>query len=441
MLYESYVMDGYRFEVPGLMRIAMGKAVGGGFGIKPLSYAFGDMMTSVMAIPQPQPGEPSKPEDMQKIMAMMPAMLELVRNVSTGAFSVEGVEFQMGAPEQSVETRIARLTWGEFSDLKLKDMSFEGVTFVMPDGRASLGRFSLAGLDLKDAMASYEAMMTQLATAAASASAGAAPALPQPEMSNFGAPRFDQIAIEGLAIDVPAGAADPSIVGQDATGLPQRFRAYADAVSLDVRRWIGYTPVDLSLTVDDLSMQPQTFGPEFQRLMPAAEMFNVSSGVELRYDEAAQRLTMQTATLKSPNVGEVALQVEVANVAPAAFDLAGIGNQQTSALSAAAVTSAAVEVKDGGVLGAVLADLATQQGRTTDQLRDEWIVMTRASLAVLLASDPSAAIAVSDAVEGFLRGGGPLKIAATSAAGLPLSQLEAGPGLPPDVAIKATVGQ
>ena len=408
-LYGTPFVDGYEFKTP-LVDFSLGKATMSDIRGRPLTKSLADLPKTM---PAPKaPGQPLSPEEQKSVMTFMSSIFDLYGAFSVGAMDMRDLKITgHGDAEHQVppfSASISRMTMTGYANSRIGEMSLEGLDVTPPQGKFHLGKFSLKGFDFSDWLTS----MSQLMQKMAADPAGAAIA---PTDLPMKMPRIEAISLSGVAAEYPM----PTQTGDAPAPM------HLSLANLEIRPGLSPTglPISFASTIDHLAFSLPPNLPNSDALGAAGiETVDLSSKFDAQWDEAAQRLTIDTAMIEAKDLGKLTMAVTADNIPPEAFT----GDQFTreAAWLGAQIKSADIQLDNEKFLDAVIEAQAKQTGKSASEAKSELIAAASMGIPNLLGNSP-AAKALADAVAKFIANPKSLHIAVSSSDGIGASDMAA----------------
>ena len=421
-IYDSYAIEGYRINTAGIVDISLGRMSGHEFKMRPMKVPFAELMSS---LPKPNAdGAPPSPEEAKTLMAMMKNFVDIYYAFSMKDAVMEDFRASMaGTPPGSEMFKLDRITMADYADAKLGEFVIEGFNISPPgQGVIKFGTMSLKGLDLHKTLTGVISMMDQLAAA----DPAAPPPQPTPDQLAQMMPTFEAFEIADMKLDfVPP--ADPL----NASPAPVRMELGRFAVA--PKAWLGFIPTSLEFTLDGFKMAVDPNDPKMAQLVAfGITDIDLSSKIDYAWDEAANRLSINDLNFDWRGFGKFSAQALLDGVTKDAFSADPLVQQ--AAMGAALVKKLGVEIENSGMIEAMLAQQATQQGKSVEDIKKEMIAAAAGGIPAFLGSDPKA-IDIGNAISKFVADPKKLKISAELEAGIGMLDMFA----PDQILKKATI--
>lgn len=320
------------------LRVAIGRAHGKDIGGRPL-------LAPVASLAQPAPGGPS-PDSPTTRRAVALLAADVIDSLAFGAIDLTDVRATRGA---EAVLAIRRVALENLKDSRIGAVTLEDLAATTADGPVSLGRATLAGLDVRPTFAAAVAEPPRRAT-----------------------PRFDSFEVERLA----------------ASGLTvARLR-------IDAGQWTDLMPTRIDMQAERATIEPARLGMPGLAALGYA-MFEARGAFRMRYDADRRVLAFEEISGEAPGLGRARLGAEFVRVQPEIFS--GDAETLKSALPAIFFSGATLRLDDLGLFGRVA---ARPDGPSRATLADTARLVVRGVL-----GDGPAAVPAIEAVGRFFGAG------------------------------------
>jgi hypothetical protein len=361
---------------------SVGKIAMTGMRVKPVRRAISEMWPSMEALI-----EQSRKSDATLDPGFVADLLDIYESLEFGGFSIGPVTGKFQGNEQVASE--FKLGGMRFSGGKAARGEIDPFELVRPDGAVRIksmtwnGDFyqlifaSLAKLALEDPPA--EAKPDDLVRLKAASERAKVPDI------GFG--------LSELYVDVP-----------QSRGSSERVRFSFEEVGMRYGAFVGLVPTSVSTQLKKFQM-PIPAGTRDATLLALRAMgfetLNVSYNLDGAWDEAKSSVLFRDLSTTIENIGALGLNFELGNVTRSLFE--NPTENWTAALLGGTIRHTNLTLSNRGGFEKLVAELASKQGKSAEQLRQEMSALAPAILASLMAGHPDLNN-VTDGVVAFLRG-------------------------------------
>lgn len=380
---ESTNVTGQQFSA------SVGRLSQTGMRVKPLRRALTEMWPSLEALI-----EQSKNPDPQLDIGFVADLLDIYASLDFGDFSIGPIAGKVQGDQAS-------------GDFKLNGMRYFGgkatrgeidpIEFVRPDGAVRIKSMTWNG-DF------YQLLFASLAKLALED--------PPAETKPDDLARLKAASDRTTVPDIGFGLAELSVDVPQGRGSSERVRFSLEEAGMRYGAFVGLVPTSVNTQLKKFQM-PIPAGTRDATLLALRAMgfetLNVSYNLDGAWDEAKSSVLFRDLSTTVENIGALGLNFELGNVARSLFE--NPTENWTAALLGGTIRHMNLTLSNRDGFEKLVAELASKQGKSADQLRQEMSAIAPAILASLMAGHPDLN-AVSDAVVAFLRGLNELSIKA-----------------------------
>lgn len=412
-LYGSAFADGYEITTP-QFSMSIGKVMMSGISGRPLKTPLAEIFAKMPK--PPKPGSPPTPEDQMAALKFLPDFLDLY-----AAFSVAKTDFRdlkmvtKGDPAVNmppINISLAGMSMSDYANSRVGEMSIEGIDATASSGKFHLGKLSLKGFDFREFMQSIGTLLKKQAGAPAGSP-------PNPDdFKQVKPPQLDELKITDLSADfvAPASPAAPD-------AAPQHVKFSLENFVTRPQMWESGLPKSMLVQLEHLVVNVPKGAANTDELMAAGfDKLDISSRIDVQWDETAQRLTIGAINLSGKDLGSVTIAATLDNVPPEAFN----GDQFTrqAAWLGALLKTHDLKIENQKLLDIIFATQAKQTGKTADEVKSDLITAASVGIPQVLGNSPNAK-ALGDTVAKFLANPKTLHVAITSKDGLGVADMAA----------------
>ena len=330
--------------------------------------------------------------------------VDMLGSLDFGQMEVRDISVKL-PPDASVKVfKINRFGMSGFAQGRLGEYVIEGVNFDAKDGSMKMAQFALRGFNFKNILDSMQAAL-------ADGPKGIEMIDPKTLI-----PSLEQIVFSGIDMDVP----DKTNKGNSANGA--RIKLSLGKAEYNASNFLKGIPTTASLGFEHFIMDiAGSKDPNFKDVLAMGyKQLDVSSRLDLAWNEAAQTLALRQWSGGVTGMGAIALKGTFGNVTKDLFS--ADQNLTTAALLGTVIKDADLKIENTGIFEKALAVQAKEQKKPADQLRKELIAAASVMLPAMLDNAP-AAKTLGNALAKFAAQPKTLHITAKAPAGLGLSDM------------------
>ena len=395
-IYDSFSADGFVLKGVKDVDISFGKISGLGFKARAMATPYGEIVQKLGAMgKQAQP----TPEQLKDFAA---AYADMIQSFEFAGVEMRDMAVAANPDGKPVAFKLARMAVNGLSGGKLGEVIYEGFAVDAAEAKFKLGSFSFRGFDFRPL----------LAMASAFAEQGEAAMSDPAEVRKY-VPTIDHIGLSGLDVDVPAGEA-----GDGNASGGKRVQFQLGNISLDASAFIVGVPTATTLSLDHFKMDMSGLLNDPGMKDFAALGYNsidVSSKLDLGWDEASSELRIKTLSLDSAGMGSMKASATFSNVPKGLFS-PNLSMAMGAAVGAV-LTKAEIAIVNQGLLDKAMSMQAAKTSKPVEEVRKGMIAMASTGIPAMLGNAPAAKI-IGDALAKFLADPKSLRLTATSATGL-----------------------
>ena len=400
-LYDSFSADGIVLTGVPDASITIGKISGGAIKARAMATPYLDLMGKITALSDSQPPSP------EQLQPMAAAYADMFRSIETGSVEMRDLAVSAIDQDKKFDFRLGRMGMEGFVGGRLAGIAYENAEFTAKDGKVSLGNFSLRGLDLRPVLGMADAIAAQ-----------GVGVLDDPAAIRGFVPTLDHIGFSNISFDVPA---ENGQVGNADNG--QRIKFQIGGLGYDGSGFIGGIPTSAIVSADHFvmdmsSMLSQPDMKDFAAL--GYKGVDLSSKLDIGWNEAAQELSLKTLSLQNPGMGTLKLSLTLGNVTRDLFS-----PDQSLAIAAvigALAKKADISFANDGLVDKAIASQALKTKKSPDETRKQLVAGISMMAPAMLGESP-AAQEIGNALAKFLANSKNLHITAVSADGLGVADL------------------
>lgn len=380
---ESTNVNGQQFSG------SVGRISQSGMRVKPLRRALTEMWPSVEALI-----EQSNKPDAELDVGFVADLLDIYASLEFGDFSIGPVAGKIQGDQASGDFKLGGMRFFGGKAVRGEIDPFE---FVRPDGAVRVKSMTWNG-DF------YQLLLASLAKLALEDP----PAGTKPD----DLARLKAASESTKVPDIGFGLAELFVDVPQTRASSERVRFSLEEAGLRYGAFVGLVPTSVSTQLKKFQMPIPASTRDATLLALRAmgfETLNVSFNLDGAWDETKSSVLFRDLSTTVENMGALGLNFELGNVTRSLFE--NPTENWTAALLGGTIRHTNLTLSNRGGFEKLVAELASKQGKSADQLRQEMSAIAPAILASLMAGHPDLN-AVSDAVVAFLRGLNELSIKA-----------------------------
>ena len=421
-IYDSFSADGFALKGVKDVEFTFGKISGQGFKARAMATPYAEVVKKLGAM-----GNKSQPTP-EQLKDFAAAYADMVQSFEFAGVEMRDMAVAANKDGKPVAVKLARMAVNGFGGGKLGEIVYEGFAVDAADVKFKLGGFSFRGFDFRPLLVMASALADQ----------GDAAMSDPAEVRKY-IPTIDHIGLSGLDVDVPA---DKGESGNANGGKSVQFQL--GNISLDASAFIVGVPTATTLTLDHFKMDMSGLldNPDMKDFAALGyKSIDISSKLDLGWDEAANELRLKTLSVDSVGMGSLNASATLGNVPKGLFS--PNLSMAMGAVVGAVLTKVEVAIVNQGLVDKALSMQAAKSSKTVEEVRKGMVAMASTGIPGMLGNAPAAKV-IGDALAQFLANPKNLRLTATSASGLGANDMrlmENPAALLKKIEVKASVNQ